>query len=349
MKFRPLFGLVATAFVFPVYAQDPAPPAPATQTPAAKPAPSKSAVSDALGKKDTDVDQSELLKMTLTAVDKDYSLLKRGSHSLTYGLNYAYSGKDRIIRDATNGAFSTVVNEDSHAMTNTFSLDYGLRDNLTLNLTVPVVSKFGQGEKFTGVANAIGDITIGARFQPFGVSRDSASLTFSSSLRLPTGTSPFKIIENTGLATGSGTAAITGGINVSKVVDPVALFGSFGITYSLPATNVNQYSAASASTLTYVKPGYSISFGGGFAYALSYAITTNISFQESIATGTFLRFRDANGDYSDARTSTQASGILSLGLGYRVSPKTTINTSVGIGLTANAPNFSLDMSLPLQF
>ena len=234
-------------------------------------------------------------------------------------------------------------------MTNTFSLDYGLRDNLTLNLTVPVVSKFGQGEKFTGVANAIGDITIGARFQPFGVSRDSATLTFSSSLRLPTGTSPFKIIENTGLATGSGTAAITGGINVSKVVDPVALFGSFGITYSLPATNVNQYSAASASTLTYVKPGYSISFGGGFAYALSYAITTNISFQESIATGTFLRFRDANGDYSDARTSTQASGILSLGLGYRVSPKTTINTSVGIGLTANAPNFSLDMSLPLQF
>jgi hypothetical protein len=60
-------------------------------------------------------------------------------------------------------------------------------------------------------------------------------LTFSTSLRLPTGTSPFKIIENTGLATGSGTAAISAGMNISKVVDPVAIFGSLGFTYSLPA------------------------------------------------------------------------------------------------------------------
>ena len=58
MKFRSLFGLVATALVFPVYAQDPAPPAPASQAPAAKPTPNNSAVSEALGKKDTDVDQA---------------------------------------------------------------------------------------------------------------------------------------------------------------------------------------------------------------------------------------------------------------------------------------------------
>jgi hypothetical protein len=36
-------------------------------------------------------------------------------------------------------------------------------------------------------------------------------------------------------------------------------------------------------------------------------------------------------------------------MGYRVSPKTTINTSVGIGLTANSPNFTLDFSMPLSF
>ena len=349
MKFRSLFGLVATALVFPVYAQDPAPPAPASQAPAAKPTPNNSAVSEALGKKDTDVDQAELLKMTLTAVDKDYSLLKRGSHSLTYSMNYSYSGKDRIVQDSTNGGFAGVVNEDSHAVTNTISLDYGLRNNLTLNVSIPIVSKFGQNNKYTGVANALGDVSIGTRFQPFGVQRDAASLTFSTSLRLPTGTSPFKIMENTGLSTGSGTAAITAGLHIRKVVDPVALFGSFGATYSLPATNVNQFSSATGATLTYVKPGYSLSFGGGFAYALSYAITTNISFQESISTGTFLKFRNSVGEYVDTRTSTQASGILSIGLGYRVSPKTTVNTSVGIGLTASAPNFSLDMSLPLNF
>ena len=44
----------------------------------------------------------------------------------------------------------------------------------------------------------------------------------------------------------------------------------------------------------------------------------------------------------------QSAGILSIGAGYRMSPKTTVNVTVGAGLTAAAPNLSLTMSLPLS-
>jgi hypothetical protein len=36
-----------------------------------------------------------------------------------------------------------------------------------------------------------------------------------------------------------------------------------------------------------------------------------------------------------------------MGLGYRFSPKTTVNVTVGAGLTAAAPNLTLTMSMPL--
>jgi hypothetical protein len=59
-------------------------------------------------------------------------------------------------------------------------------------------------------------------------------------VRLPTGRSPFKIIAGSGEATGSGVGAATVGLNVNKIVDPVALFGSVNFTASLPAKNLWQ-------------------------------------------------------------------------------------------------------------
>ncbi len=306
--------------------------------------PDAAAAREALAKKESDVSQADLLKTTLTAVDKQYSLLKRGSRQLTYNLNYAYIGQDKINTDLSSGnaTLFSIENDNSHTVTNTLTFDYGLRDNLTASVTLPLVSKYAQTATLDGVSNSIGDITMGARFQPIEAQRDKPSLTLSGNLRLPTGTSPFKVVAGSGLATGSGTAALTGGVNVSKIVDPVALFGSLSLTYSLPAKNLSQ--VLNASVLTQVKPGPSLGIGVGFAYALSYAITTSFSFQESIAAGSTLTFQDG----TQAKTKTQTSGMFNLGMGYRVSPKTTVNTTLGIGLTANSPNLTIDVSLPLS-
>jgi opacity protein-like surface antigen len=173
--------------------------------------------------------------------------------------------------------------------------------------------------------------------------RDQPNLTFTSNVRLPSGRSPFKIIAGSGEATGSGVTAISAGLNVNRIVDPVALFGSLNITGSLPAKDLFQLNGT--RTLTRVQPGQSVGFGVGFAYALSYGISTTMSFQEAISAGSKLRFADG----LETKTSMQTSAMLNLGLGYRVSPKTTVNLSVGIGLTTDSPNLSVGLNLPLAF
>ncbi|QGZ41571.1 outer membrane putative beta-barrel porin/alpha-amylase [Pseudoduganella flava] len=300
---------------------------------------------DALAKKDGEGDQSELLKETLTAVDKQYSLIRQGTSQFTYDLTYTYIGQERIVTDYTADGLTLfdIENTNSHTVTNTLSADYGVRNNLTANVTLPLISKYTDTTRHSGMSNSIGDIGIGARWQPIEARRDRPNFTVTSNLRLPSGRSPFKVIAGSGEATGSGVAALSAGLNVNRIVDPVALFGSVNLTASAAANGLHQVNGT--RVLTRVKPGTTFGFGVGFAYALSYGISTTLSFQEAISGGAKLRFEDG----LEVKTSTQTSGIVSLGLGYRVSPKTTVNLSVGIGLTTDSPNLSVGMNVPLAF
>ncbi|HAT33457.1 MAG TPA: hypothetical protein DCW29_22195 [Janthinobacterium sp.] len=318
--------------------------APATAD-AAKPA-SSDAARDALAKHEGEGDQSTLLKQTLTAVDKQYSLIRSKQFQFSYDLNYSYIGQEKIITDLSNGNITLfdIENTSSHIITNTFSGDYGLLDNLTGNLTLPVISKYSETRgSGGGVSNSLGDLSLGTRWQPFAAERDKPNLTVTGTLRLPSGRSPFKVIAGSGQATGSGVTSFSAGLNVNRIVDPVALFGSLNMTASLPAKHL--YQVNGTRVLTRVAPGMSTGFGVGFAYALSYGISTTLSFQEAISAGSKLSFADGG----TAKTTMQTSGMLNLGLGYRISPKTTVNLAIGVGLTTDSPNLSVDLSLPLAF
>ncbi len=339
MKFRPFLSFLVAALAVSVQAEETKAPATKAEQPDAA-----AAAREALGKQEGDADDKvELLKTTLTAVDKQYSMIKKGNYQLTYDLNYTYIGQDKINTDLSSGTptLFSIENENSHTLTNTISFDYGLRDNVTANATIPVVSKYAQTALVDGVSHSVGDISVGARWQPFETKPGVPSMTVSGSIRIPTGTSPYKVTSGSGLATGSGTTGLTGGINVSKVVDPVALFGSMNVSYSRPMDDINQ--VLGSALLVRVQPGLSFGFGFGFAYALSYSITTSFSFQESISRGSDLTFNNGK----TVTTSTQTATILNYGIGYRISPKTTINTTVGIGLTPSSPNFSLGVTVPL--
>ncbi len=303
----------------------------------------------ALAKKEGDVDQATLLKETLSAADKQYSLLKAGKQAVTYDLTYSYVGQQLIQANFTDDKLTLfdIQNTRSHTVTNTVSVDHGVKDNLTASVTLPFVSKYSQSETFSGLSNAFGDISLGARFQPFALSRDLPALTATGTLRLPTGRSPFKTIDGQGLGTGAGYTSVTLGANTSKVIDPVALFGSLNATLAWPAKHLSQ--TRNGKTLTEVRPGAGIGFGVGFAYALSHNISTTLSFQESISARTKLTLVDSNGVASESKTSMQSSAMLNMGLGVRVSPLTTVNFTVGIGLTTDSPDFTFGMNMPLHF
>jgi hypothetical protein len=336
MKLHFMPAWLALAFALPVGAQQTGPAASAAGHAAAR---------DALKQQEGDTDQSTLLKQTLTAVDKQYSLIKRGKLQATYDLTYTYIGQEKINADLSTGQLTlfNIENDSSHILTNTLSLDYGVRDNLTASASLPLVSKYAQNPSYDGLSHSIGDIGLGMRWQPIETQRGRPSMSFTGNLRLPTGRSPFKIDANQGLATGSGVTTFTAGMNVNHIVDPVALFGSVNFGYSLPATGLSQ--VRGNRILTRVEPGASFGFGIGFAYALSYNISTSFALQESISAGSRLRFADG----STYKTGIQTAGVFNIGLGYRISPKTTLNINTGIGLTADSPNLTLGFSMPLSF
>ena len=334
----------------PAAADAPAPaaaPAPAGAASAATPTDAR----DALKKQAGDVDQSTLLKETLTKTDRQYSLLKAGRVATNYDLNYTYIGSESIdVGLDTNNAIDLfkIENTRSHTFTNSFSLDYGLFDNLTVSGTIPFVSKFTQSDEFGGIENGIGDLNFSARYQPFYQKAGGPSFTFTGAVGLPTGRSPFRTVEGANLATGAGFATGTLGVNASQVLDPVALFGSLNFTASPGVTHLRQMHT-DGTILTAVRPGKTISWGAGFTYALSYNVSTSVSFQENVTTPSTITYLNTSKASTSKETTQQTAAILNFGLGVRLNPKTTINLSAGIGLTTDSPDFSLGLNVPLTF
>lgn len=346
MKKYPLLGFIVAALALPAYAQQAG--SASTGGTANQGEPGTAAAREALKQQEGDTDQTTLLKQTLTAVDKQYSLLKRGKLAATYDLGYTYIGQDKInanfSRDTGTLTLFNIENDSSHTITNTLTVDYGVRDNLTASLSLPIMSKYSENPSFSGLSHSLGDIGVNARFQPFEVQRGKPQVTLTGGVRLPTGRSPFKVDANQGVATGSGYTSFTGGVSLNHVIDPVALFGNVSYTYNLPAKHLSQI-RSDGSVLKKVAPGNSFGFGLGFAYALSYDITTSFSISESISSSTKLTYADG----TTSKTKIQTGGVMSFGLGVRLSPKTTVNLTAGIGLTADSPNFTLGLSLPLEF
>jgi hypothetical protein len=329
------------------------PAAPDAPAPAPAPEPTTNSAADALKKQAGDVDQATLLKDTLTKTDRQYSLLRAGRVAANYDLNYSYVGSEAInVGFATGGGdidLFKIETTRAHTITNTLSVDYGLFDNLTLSGTFPFVSKFTQSTEFSGVTTGIGDLTLGARYQPFIQSGSGPTYTLTGSVSLPTGRSPFDQIIGQNLSTGNGYASGTVGVNASQVFDPVALFGSLNFTAAKSVDHLHQYNSADGSTLTGLSPGKSIGFGAGFTYALSYNISTSVSFQETVTTSSHITYVDATNVVGSRATTMQVAAILNFGIGIRLSPKTTVNLTAGVGLTTDSPDFSLGLNVPLTF
>jgi hypothetical protein len=318
------------------------------------PAPGTDAAANALKKQAGDVDQATLLKDTLTKTERQYSLLRAGRVATNYDLNYSYVGNEAInVGFATPGGeidMFKIETTRAHTITNTLSMDYGLLDNLTLNGTFPFVSKFTQSDEYSGIATGIGDLSIGARYQPFVQSTTGGpTYTLTGTLSLPTGRSPFDQIIGQNLSTGNGYATGTVGINASQVFDPVALFGSLSFTAAKSVDHLHQYNSADGSTLTGVAPGKGIGFGAGFTYALSYNISTSVSFQENVTTSSHINYIASDSTTGSRPTTMQVAAILNFGIGIRLSPKTTVNLTAGVGMTTDSPDFTLGLDVPLTF
>jgi hypothetical protein len=318
-------------------ASSPSPAAPAST-------PGQDQARDALKQKTGDASSEKNLQDVFKAAQPTYSLLKAGGIDMTYAVNYSYF-RDSVIDVALNNNSSAITrfrieDDAAHTFSNDISLDYGVWDNLTANFDLPLISKFDtiSGLKTTG----LGDVSAGWRWQPFPVRMGLPTTTLFGSLSTRSGTSPYEIDLNNNLSTGKGFYALSGGVSINKVIDPVVLFASGSFSYGIPITGVNQLRGS--RILKRVDPGDSFGLSFGMAYSLNYDVSVSSSVQ--LSAGLPTKFTFTNGDVfnsSDSVTST-----LNLGVSLRTSPKRIVNLSFGLGLTPDSPNLILGFNLPVD-
>lgn len=228
----------------------------------------------------------------------------------------------------------------THSMTNTFTVQYGVMDNLTFSASVPLVAKTDL-LKDTSTAG-LGDISLGARWEPFPLKQGRLPLILFGNLSTKTGDSPYEINAVNDLATGKGYYSAGIGASTRKYIDPVVLFASVSANYGFKETDLNQ--RRGSRVIEEFEPGISGGFAFGFAYSFNYDVSLTMSYQQSFNTGA--EFTYSSGEsYSPA---DQTSSTLAISLGVRVSPDTIVNGTVGLGLTEDAPDVSLGLSFPLD-
>ena len=297
---------------------------------------------EALAQQEGDEDSTEQLEEVFHAAEKNYSLLQAGRQSLNYSFDYSYSGTQNLDLEVINSQVRNldVTPEATHNFTNAFSYDYGFYDNLTLGTRIPLTTKFDTQEDLN--VNDVGDISFTARWQPNPHIPGTMSTTLFGTLSSKTGVSPYEIDVNRQLSTGSGYYSIGGGASISKVLDPVVLFGSGSLRYNHKVKDLKQ--VRGARLLQELEPGFTLSGSGGFSYSLSYDISLSLSVQLTYNDETVLSFSDG----TEATASSQMAGIINMSLGTRISDQTIVNTSVGFGMTRGAPDFTIGFSMPIN-
>ncbi len=297
---------------------------------------------EALAQQDDDEDTTRQLEEVFQAAEKNYSLLKAGGKSLSYSLDYSYTSDSRIDIEVVNNQVRNldIAPSATHSFTNSFSFDYGILNNLTLNARIPLSSRYDTQRELS--VTDWGDVVLGVRWQPFPYVPGKATVNVNSSLSTKTGVSPYEINNNTRLSTGSGTYSVSAGVSISKVLDPVVLFGSLSSSYAFEQNGLNQ--VRGGRILKTVQQGQSFSFSGGFSYSLSYDTSLSMSAQVGYSTETSLYFSDG----SNTSSQDSVNGSMNISLGIRVDPQTILNTSFGFGLTEDASDLSLGLSYPIN-
>lgn len=88
-------------------------------------------------------------------------------------------------------------------------------------------------------------------------------------------------------------------------------------------------------------------FGAGIAFAFNDRASLSLSFSDRINDKDSLRA--SGGPWTKIIGSQANAAILNMGFTYALSPHTTIVTILGMGMTPDAPDFTLTFKVPYMF
>ena len=216
-----------------------APSQPSVNT-ATQPVDEQSQASSALQQQDGDASKETSLQEVFTSNERQYSLIKKGDISSYYDIDYTYYRDTQIDAEMAKGQlYQLRVQENAtHSMTNTFTAQYGVLDNLTFTASLPLVAKTDLLKDASTAG--LGDISFGARWEPFPLKTGRLPLILFGNVSTKTGDSPYEVNAADDLGTGKGYYSAGVGASTRKYIDPVVLFASVSANYGFKETELNQ-------------------------------------------------------------------------------------------------------------
>jgi len=294
----------------------------------------------------TEEEEKERENEILSAAGREYTLIPRHHFNFEYAMSYDYFSSD-ILEDLRNSEGNRLSAErrGNHTLTSLLSVEYGLLNNLSMNIGLPFVYKYDKrsGDDDREVTD-LGDMGLSLQYQPFRADTTWPALIFVLNGTLPTGRSPYKINPDSELATGNGYYALGGGLTFSKTLDPVVAYGSLSYNHPFPNSDTDQLQS-NGLELEEVEAGDTIGLSLGMGFALSYRTSLNLSYQYAYHFES--RYHFDNDQYVESNSWVTSS--FNIGVGWRISPRFSLYTRVDIGLTNDDPDFTFSIRIPVRF
>ena len=251
---------------------------------------------------------------------------------------------------------------DRDTLTQALTLRYGVTNRLELDVTVPGVyrderfvntipSQSGSGNPPTITSRGLseyglGDVEFGAHYQLNSGAGGWPYVVGNLRVKSDTGVGPFEVERDSAgiereLPTGSGFWGIGPSVTLISPQGPAVLYGNLGYLVNLPR-EVNE-NITSTTRVEHVDPGDSVSVTVGMGLAVTQDLSFNLGWDYAFIFPTETDFGNVVRRSSDLQV-----GSVLFGLGYRFSECFGTNLTVSIGATEDAPDFRVNLRLPIS-
>tara|TARA_R110002111_G_scaffold10788_2_gene34185 strand:- start:542 stop:1606 length:1065 start_codon:yes stop_codon:yes gene_type:complete len=307
----------------------------------------------------------------IASITADRGIVTRpGRFTIEPSLSYAHSNSTLVAIEGFTVIPALVIGliNISEVQRDTFvgavSLKYGFTSRWEAAVRVPYLSineDIRERDVFSGTpvdnlressGDGLGDVELSTRYQLNDGLEGWPYVIGLFRVKGPTGKSPYDVDQTTLFAddgtpigvtlkerpTGSGFWSFEPGFSFIYPSDPAVLFGNLSYVWTLK----EEQGFANGGT---VDPGDIIRFGFGMGFAFNERTSFSLGYDHSVIGET--SFEHGNNQF-DATFDRIHVGSLSFGLAHRLSNSTTLNLSVSVGVTENAPDTEITLKLPIS-
>ncbi|HIZ50644.1 MAG TPA: transporter [Candidatus Pseudomonas excrementavium] len=300
-----------------------------------------------------------------------------GSFSLEPGLTYSHYDTRQLFLNgflALDAIFLGNIGVDEiNADTFTFDLTarYNWRQRWQFDINVPYIYRettyrsAGAGgasstysEQVVEGGPKLGDISFGVAYKFLDEQPGRPDAVFSLRVKAPTGDDPYgiKLDQVPGndnltvpesLPTGNGVWSATAGISLVKTLDPAVMFANLAYTHNFDEDFDDISAQRGVEVPGSVKLGDYFQFGLGMAFALNERMSLSLSFSELISRSSRIRYD--GGGWQTVNGSDANAAYFNIGMTLAASDRLTVVPNLSMGLTPDAPDFSLSLKFPYYF